>query len=255
MKNWERTEFETTEWVQNNVPDNWIVKHFGGCNSKKPDLRITHKVSNEKFNLEIKLLPSRCGQFSLKKKENVWGFSGRNQIKESFMSKQIIQYINKEENMSDVEHKIPKTIIYHWVKDYLSQKKVEAIVASTNRDKHKYVIFSSLIENFLDINLVLRKKKSGSRVVPNKEKERAQKLIIKRFPEAIFKEKEKYLIVSNINPDNQYVDNYFLSPVENGYSVRKLSNSSSVTVEFLIFKRRHKNSKATRKAFEIHFHI
>lgn len=234
MRNWERTEVDTAEWVQRNVPEKWVVKHYGGSNSKKPDLQLTHKVDKEVKNLEIKLLPSRCGQFALKQDGEMWKFSERNQVKESFMSKKIIQYVNQEKAMDQIEHSVPKTIVYHWVKDYLEQKNVEAIIASTPSQTKKYVIKKSELENYLDIKLVVRRKKSGSRAIPKKERLTAQEQILEKYPEAIFKEKQKYLIVSNIKPDNQYINEYILSPVNEGFSVRKPSKTSSVTVEFVI---------------------
>jgi hypothetical protein len=233
MKDWEQTEVETADWVKQNVPNKWVVKHFGGSNSRKPDLQIKHKINKEKMNLEIKLLPSRCGQFALKKEKNEWRFSERNNIKESVMSKKIVQYINKKP-IEQVEQAIPDNIVHYWVKDYLKQKNVEAIIASTKKHSQKFVIKKDELDEYLDIKMVIRKKKSGSRVVPKKERMEAQNQILEKYPEAIFKEKNKYLIVSNFNPDNQYINDYILSPMNEGFSVRKPSKTANVTVEFVI---------------------
>ncbi|MDS3888918.1 hypothetical protein WL482_04280 [Staphylococcus hominis] len=255
MKEWEKFERETYLWVKNNynLNENEIILE-GGSNSNRSDLRIDYK--GNQFYIEIKHSPSQASQFVALYCDNKYIYSPGNKTKleTNINLKQVAEQILKSLNQLNKKVIDTETIIINnpekWVIDYYLNKKVKYII--TNYNKETIVFPIERINDYFNIKIVARYKKSGSRAIPKKDYERVKKFINNKFDGTsifdtndgfIFKNSNLNNIITNKRNNGIYEisekneNNYRMKinrieECRDKYEVKKLSDTNNLTIVF-----------------------
>ena len=195
---WQDTEKECFEYLQNLLKefDDVSVISEGKSDSTKPDISIFLNDENI-FNIEVKESSCQAGQFVIFEESNKWYFSKRNKCNQQYCQP-IIDYINNymqnltvSQNGIDID--CDKQIQYERIKEfYINEKSSTFFITKYNNE---FIVFETKnLENYFDINCILRRKKSGSRDV-NKKIEQTVKSYIIKYLKSFGINEDKYVFV------------------------------------------------------------
>lgn len=174
MKDWENFEKEIFEYLKEILEKyDTIVKHYGKADSTIPDIEITINKTKEKFYIDIKMPASQTSQFVVEIKNNEFVYGSRNQFKTNKFSEDIIDVLNqnfdffKNVSQTGLIVPIPEETAFNWVISNMECKNVKFISSIDNKGNKKVFSLKD-ISLFFDIKTILRRKKSGSQVLPKK---------------------------------------------------------------------------------------
>ena len=97
MKDWERFEIESIEYLQNTFGTLASFIHQGKSDSTVPDILVV-KSDNTEFYIEVKYAPAQCGQFVLipNLDTSTFEYSTKNKGQIDQYSQAIINYMNTD---------------------------------------------------------------------------------------------------------------------------------------------------------------
>lgn len=243
-ENWEIFEDNACEFLNKNVKiSNITFKQGGKRNAWESDVHVQYK-GNELFLIESKLSPSQCGQFVVLLVKGRYVYSEQNHSPQDEISSSIIDYINnnigkfEKCGTAGVEIDMPKEVLSNWVRKHYSTKNVKFFITSDSpsgfpRNFIRIIPIENVEDNF-KISATLRCKKSGTQPIPLKDFVIVRGELRKRFV-SDFSLSVNGIVKLKREPRNLYLGkDYYLSKVDGGYQVRKLSKTNNPSVIFSI---------------------
>ncbi|MFI3167505.1 MAG: hypothetical protein R3Y32_05220 [Bacillota bacterium] len=240
MEKWKQFEIDCCEYLNDTYGSaNLEFVHAGFSDSTAPD--IICKMSNgSSLNIEAKSAVSQCGQFVVSNKDDKFIFSSKNKSDASIAS-EIIEYMNDNYtqfvNATTAGEPIalPNQILWNWVKKYYQAKGTKFFIT---KGQEGYVICETeQIDKYFDISSTYRIKRSGTGDVPKKDADNVRELFDGNSSVYIGKKLHiKSDACHEIKTSRHIGDyDYFLSEEnENGYYIRRQSNTFGVNVIFSI---------------------
>lgn len=234
---WKTFESELTHYLNHNYKNSELdFVNKGGSNAFSNDI-LVYKNRSYYFSIEAKYLPSQCGQITLKEKNNGFVFSKQSRQKFMPQTQIIIDMINAHELL---EQNDPR--IFAWVQAYYFQKNATWFGLSQSykdlNSQNVYLCQTKDLSAYVNVDAILRKKKSGSSRLPYRLIEKALRLVENKLPDALCHSKgilHKKLFVKCENPpaDSYLSEELYLSfKGDKLYEVRKLSKTRTWTLTF-----------------------
>lgn len=191
MKNWEKFEWNATEYLNNlNKIENVKFENAGGSDSNTPDIRVFYKENI--FNIEAKLSPSQAGQFVVHKVEDEFVYSAKNKKEDNKSSREIVLCMNanfkkySKYGTNSLKLDCPKNLAFDWIKNHYGEMSNKFIIISDSPEKFSdnfiKIIPINELENNFDVETVYRIKRSGTRKVPRGDFIEVEELLKKEFP-------------------------------------------------------------------------
>ena len=233
MENWELYEVSATKYLNSifKYPGLEFIK-TGGFDSTSNDIVANFK-GEKIISIEAKFSPSQCGQFVLvSDKFDKLTLSDRTKFKNSYTNDILKIIENSHDNKSSVLNlNISQELLSNWVKEYYSKKGVDFIITSKVLESYNSIIPVSEINKYFEFYGDLRRKRSGTREVPKRDKDFLIRLLkdylaiinIDKYTIHIDKRGLIFEVLENkdINSSCSYFDNYFISKISpNLYKVR-----------------------------------
>ena len=224
-----------------------VICRCGGHNSIESDIQI-FAGDGSSFFIETKMPKSQTSQFVLNVRDTEIFFSENNFSKKNWYSLKILRFLNnKFGDIGKIQCSgpqvldIPKKVSFGYIKRNFREKGIEFVISRDKNDNF-VVIPTERLDKFFDVKCVLRRKKSGSRKLPDKYFEDFEKSVMSSSDVQILREDNRYFVVSKepISKGNRYIQSigypnikYFLSQKsENTYEVRVLSNTNNINIIF-----------------------
>lgn len=244
MENWEIYETNSKNYLNSILNNTDIVfEKTGGSDSTSNDILVKFK-GKSLFSIEAKLSPSQCGQFVLVRDElNKLTLSENMRFSNKYTN-QIIELIdtNYENEISLLNLDISQNLLSNWVKEHYIKKGVEFIITSTSLNSFNSIIPVNEIEKYFEFSGVLRRKRSGTRGVPKRDKNESKLLLEKhlknlKINDYVIDESDGD-VTFRLNEDsgiynNLYFDKYFISKVNlNMYKVKVRATTNNLNVVF-----------------------
>lgn len=245
MKNWEKFELNTLNYLRQNINiKNVFIKGIGGGNSHENDIEIYFK-KKKLFSIETKLSPSQSGQIVIYENNSKYVLS-QNMVFDNKYSNEIIEYLNdnfQETKINNFELKCSKDLIFRWIKNHYKEKGVFFIITSNSIDDDYSILKIDDIQTKFCVSGILRRKKSGTSHLPKKElnisTELKSFLKTKNIESEIITEGKKTSLITNQEIKDEYLyfkENYFLSKtsynIRHKYNLKKRSKTNNLNVVF-----------------------
>lgn len=168
---WEKFEKDCFKYLSDKYSGEFSFEAHGEHDSTKADIEVV-SLEESKFFIEIKEDSSQCCQFVVFPNAETKKFEVSTDVKspDTQNRQAIVQFMDErykkfsKVGSSGISLDIDKNILYGWVNDFYTAKKVKFFITKGD----EYILFP--ISNFscyFDISAVYRKKKSGSSE-PNK---------------------------------------------------------------------------------------
>lgn len=208
---------------------------------------ITARQSIRTFtNIEAKFDSTDAGQIVLEPENNKFYFCEQSKNDENKYTNEIIKHLNsnyslfKGSNTASIKVDIDKSILFNWLKTIYDEKNVEWIISSKKFNKLtlKDLLFVPIneIENYFDISLVFRRKKTGNTQIPGKDiidfKEQLD-VITKNYK--IKKTDNKYLLTTKSRLSNFDIGSRYLVSMTNvdcQYYIKKKDINTNPNIMF-----------------------
>lgn len=222
----------------------------GGTNSHAQD--ILASCNGKTFYIEAKLSPCQSGQIVLLlNDEEQYTFSQESVFQQNPYLDEIIEHVNNNivlygsVGTRSLKINIESEVAFNWIiNHYKIDKKSEWLISSSAEQKlttqNTLLTPIEQIKDFFNVEVVMRRKKSGTRDLPQKEKEIFESLYLKTFGQEIdvvFQNSQSIIQVAQ-TPHTLYIgDSYFLSQnSENGlnYRVKKRSSCNNINILFCL---------------------
>jgi len=177
LQKWEIFQNEATEFLSNHFDMHCSMEGGFDATTSEITARNTDQVITT---IEAKFCPAQAGQIILLSDGEKFTFSTKSKNTSNTYTQDIIKYLNDnfESFQGTNSATIPITSIsfstlYKWVKAVYSEKNVEWIIASKEfcNLSAEDLLFVPLeeIENYLDISITFRRKKTGNDHIPGKD--------------------------------------------------------------------------------------
>lgn len=243
MNDWQLFENNACKFLSKTINIEGIkFQQSGKSNSWESDIYVKCQ-SKDLFLIESKLSPCQSGQFVILLKDGKYEYSKLNHFQMDDVSKSIIIHIN--ENILDFqdcgtagrEIILSKNILADWIKKHYSSKNARFFIISDkplNFSKNfiKIIPFEDFENNF-QISAVLRRKRSGTQLMPFNDFHIVEEKLKERFGSNCSLDEDGFIKL-NDKIDNPYLgDEYYLSQRKGCiYQIRKRSNTNSPSVIF-----------------------
>ena len=219
LQKWEVFQNEATEFLSEYFNIDFAMEGGFDATTSEITARKEDKVITK---IEAKFCPAQAGQIILLSDGSKFEFSDQSKNSSNSYTQEIIKYLNDNyslfygTNSATVPvSNISYSTLFNWVKTVYKQKNVEWIIAS--KEFCNLTVDDSLfipldeIENYFDISIVFRRKKSGNDHIPGKDLIDFQEeldLITENYQ--IKRTNNKYLLtlnsrVSNFNIGTKYL--------------------------------------------------
>lgn len=258
---WRKLEQESCSFLKSVFRDNNIsFKCEGDSNSGEVDIKV---IKNGKIinSLEVKSDKCQAGQFVVLLDNSNFVFSEKSKTQQTVNTLHILDYLNnnfdkyKEVKAKGIPIDIDKSIIYNRIIEYYKIEKKCDYFITRNSLNNEFVIFNcEKLNEYFDVNCVLRRKKSGSSFMPKKYINEVISYIQTYFSfkniniERIYNDNNKYYIefkdklsktdvslnVNNIDIYLSKENNIESSEGLVTYSIRKLSSTNNPNVMFVM---------------------
>lgn len=247
MSDWLEFEIMGTQYLNNKFGDKAVFYHLGSADATVSDIKVLTKTGREFF-IEAKLAPAQCGQFVLLPDvaERCFRFSEKNQTDLTPQVKAIIDHMNAEFEAYKEAGTKGKLIDLHdggkifseWIISAYREKGTEFFITN------EYAIFPLCdFERHFTVTATYRVKRSGSASVGKRNLPKViQYIKDKEYPiERFCTVGSKLFIYSSVElHDERFVLDgfeYMFSRREEGFEIRKLSNTFNANVIFTITKK------------------
>ena len=205
LQKWEIFQDEATDFLNNYFNANFSMD--GGLDATTSYITVRKGIQLI-TTIEAKYGSTQAGQVVLESLDNKFSFCDKSKNESNKYTQEIIKYLNanyssfKGSNTASIHVDISDNILFNWVKTIYEEKNVEWIISSNkfNNLALKDLLFIPIneIENYFDISLVFRRKKTGNTQIPGKDivdfKEQLDE-ITKDYK--IKKTDNKYLLTTN----------------------------------------------------------
>lgn len=215
----------------------------GDCNCNLSDILTTPKLKPA-FNIEVKMKICQSGQFALRLEDDKFVYSSSNKYEQDLLSESIIEYINDNLNIfknvkqSSLKIDLPESLFAKWIICHYSHLDSKYIITG---DKNKKIILPiEKVNDYFKINCHLRRKKSGSRDLPECDYDKVKNYIISKIDKNVvfFKIKNKSFV--DFSGETPYTDSftigsdtYKIVPYDNQlFQIRKLGITNNPSVVF-----------------------
>lgn len=253
MKPGEKFELECTKYLIKNYGKNGVTFiHHDTSNSTSSDIEV-QKRDGSSFFIEAKDSNAQAGQFVLSADDinKIFTFSGRNKTRENEFTNSIIKYMNNHyehyntAGTKGIDIGIDEEIFVGWIVNHYKGMNVKYII--TKNDDDMIIFPLNRFGDYFKVTATFRIKKSGS-AAPSKSNFAAiRNYIADRFKcnVNVIEKGDKYaLMIPHIplgTTETTFDLNgrtYYLSPDNNGYQIRQLSNTKNRNVIFSIKTKR-----------------
>lgn len=242
MKDWEKLEIDSTQYLTRNFGNNEIsFKHLGMSDSTMSDIEVT-KNNNVIFYIEVKSSSSQSGQFVLSPKDSkTFIYSEKNKTPNTQLKSKIIDFINSnfekylQAGTKGCRIDIDNNTVSECIKEYYSLKGVKYIITY---DGDYIIVPLNKIEQYFSITANFRIKKSGSSKVPASEEKIVESLFnLETGVIETFREESRLMAKTDDRVERRVIkisdNDYYLSPKNNNeYEIRKLSKTKNMNVIF-----------------------
>ncbi len=243
LQKWEIFQDEATNFLDNYFNADFTME--GGFDATTS--HITVRKSNHLITtIEAKFGPTQAGQIVLDFFDNKFTFCDKSKNESNKYTREIIKYLNSNyslfagTNTASIHVNISDSILFNWVKTIYKDKDVEWIISSNNFNNLtlKDLLFIPIneIENYFDISLVFRRKKTGNTHIPGKDiidfKDQLD-LITKDYK--IKKTNNKYLLTTNSRLSDFNIGTKYLVSMTNvdcQYYIKKKDINTNPNVMF-----------------------
>ena len=243
LQKWEIFQDEATNFLDNYFNADFTME--GGFDATTS--HITVRKSNHLITtIEAKFGPTQAGQIVLDFFDNKFTFCDKSKNESNKYTREIIKYLNSNyslfagTNTASIHVNISDSILFNWVKTIYADKDVEWIISSNNFNNLtlKDLLFIPIneIENYFDISLVFRRKKTGDTQIPGKDiidfKDQLD-LITKDYK--IKKTNNKYLLTTNSRLSDFNIGTKYLVSMTNvdcQYYIKKKDINTNPNVMF-----------------------
>ena len=261
MQRWQQFELEACEYLNNVFKDlPFTFKCEGGSDSLGEDIMV-YKGKDHIFSIEAKLSQAQSGQFSLIPIESCgkvqYTYSRDNKFPSDSNSEKIIKHLNQNINTySEVTQRGIainglQSVLINWIINHYKTKSSKFIITSKGIGSFKAIVpIDQLRDNFY-VHACLRRKRSGSRKVPNYQYELAETLAQTHFSGLGlgikgFEYDGKGISLTlkssaQLSKDQRYLpENMYISSDRRGknrYIIKKRSSTNNINVVFsLVYK-------------------
>ena len=243
LQKWEIFQDEATNFLDNYFNADFTME--GGFDATTS--HITVRKSNHLITtIEAKFGPTQAGQIVLDFFDNKFTFCDKSKNESNKYTQEIIKYLNSNYslfagiNTASIHVNISDSILFNWVKTIYVDKDVEWIISSNNFNNLtlKDLLFIPIneIENYFNISLVFRRKKTGDTQIPGKDiidfKDQLD-LITKDYK--IKKTNNKYLLTTNSRLSGFNIGTKYLVSMTNvdcQYYIKKKDINTNPNVMF-----------------------
>ena len=244
LQKWEIFQDEATSFLNNYFDINFAME--GGFDATTSEI-TARKEDQIITTIEAKFCPAQAGQIILLSDGNQFTFSNKSKNTLNSYTQVIIEYLNSNyssfagANSSTIPiTDISYSTLFNWVKTIYSEKNVEWIIASEkfNMLTKDDLVFVPLneIENYFDISIVFRRKKTGTVHIAGKDIvdfESELDLITKNYQ--IKKTRDKYLLTLNERISNFNIGTKYLLSMTNKecqYYIKKKDMNTNPNIMF-----------------------
>lgn len=176
LQKWEIFQDEATNFLNNYFNADFTME--GGFDATTSHITVRKGIKHI-TTIEAKFGPTQAGQIVLLPENGKFIFCDKSKNYSNKYTEEIIKYLNsnyslfKGSNNASIHVNISDNTLFNWVKTIYSEKNVEWIISSQKFNKLtlKDLLFIPLndIENYFDISLVFRRKKTGNTQIPGKD--------------------------------------------------------------------------------------
>jgi hypothetical protein len=176
LQKWEIFQDEATDFLNNYFNADFTMEGGFDANTSHITVRKGIKLITT---IEAKFGPTQAGQIVLDTVDGKFTFCDKSKNESNKYTDEIIKYLNSNyslfagTNTASIHVDISNAILFNWVKTIYSEKNVEWIISSNKFNKLtlKDLLFIPIneIENYFDISLVFRRKKTGNTHIPGKD--------------------------------------------------------------------------------------
>lgn len=243
MKNWEQFEQNCFNYLYKKYNKYAKFEIAGGSDSTVSDIRVITKT--DEFFIEVKHVPSQCGQFVLipdnDKKQfifshlNISHLTSNTQAIIDHMNKNFEEFLNAGTKGCDIIFDSCEKIFSNWIINYYKEKGTRYIITND------YIMLPiSKFNSFFNVECAYRIKKSGSSSIGIKNKDTIIKYInslkLKNYKCEYNNGHLNIFTSDKINKKTFDINDstYMFSDRGYSYEVRKLSNTYNANVIFSI---------------------
>jgi len=243
LQKWEIFQDEAVDFLNNYFNADFAME--GGFDATTS--HITARKSNHLIaTIEAKFGPTQAGQIVLEPVDGKFIFCEKSKNDSNLYTQEIIKYLNSKYtsfagvNTATIHVDLSNNILFNWVKTIYADKNVEWIISSNKFNNltldNLLFIPISEIENYFDISLVFRRKKTGNTQIPGKDIidfKTQLDLITKNYK--IKKTNNKYLLttksrLSDFNIGERYLVS--MTNVDCQYYIKKKDINTNPNVMF-----------------------
>ena len=176
LQKWEIFQDEATDFLNNYFNANFSMD--GGLDATTSYITVRESIRLI-TTIEAKFGPTQAGQIVLLPENGKFIFCDKSKNESNKYTEEIIKYLNSNyssfagSNTANIHVEIPNNTLFNWVKTIYEDKNVEWIISSQkfNNLALKDLLFIPIneLENYFDISLVFRRKKTGNTQIPGKD--------------------------------------------------------------------------------------
>jgi len=177
LQKWEVFQNEATDFLNDYFNIDFAME--GGFDATTSEI-TARKADKVITTIEAKFCPAQAGQIILLSDGTKFEFSDKSKNSSNIYTKEIIKYLNANyssflgTNSATIPiSNISYSTLFNWVKTVYKEKNVEWIIAS--KEFSNLIADDTLlapldeIENYFDISIVFRRKKTGNDHIPGKD--------------------------------------------------------------------------------------
>lgn len=243
MENWQIFENNVINFLSQEFNDVSFT-NTGDRNSTISDIKVQN--GDKHLFIEAKYIPSQSGQIVVLINNGRFEFSTASKNRLNCYTTQIINKLNENFNIysnieqSSISINIDSTILFGWIKQTYLDKNTKWIISShkhTGFTKNELVFVPiNEMNNYFDVSISLRRKKSGSSSIPRNRQEEVKLLCREIFRKDIQIIENKSYIELNSLPNNIHLNDIYCLKKEplngNLFEIRKKGTTNNPNIMF-----------------------
>ena len=246
---WYKYEVEQCQHLSSVVPEGFEVHHYGGSDSTIPDIRID--TGKESFYVDSKMDVAQAGQFALQYRDGKFSYSSRNKAGVTEANSHIVDTINEmgidPDKQTELEFDSSNEVFTEHLCNLWREAEVRALVTDKvltpiERINENYVVTGSVRPKYSGSSNF--GKSSPDEFVSFLSKETGSDIEVKQDGSDLY-------VYGQGMEDNQRLEfggrRYKLAKKGDGFRVRKLSDTRSMTVIFKLEFSGKDKEKATEE--------
>jgi len=257
LQKWEIFQDEATDFLNSYFNANFSME--GGFDATTS--HITVRSKNQVITtIEAKFGSTQAGQIVLIADDNKFSFCDKSKNYSNSYTQEIIKHLNTNYslfagvNTASIHVDINDSTLYNWVKKIYKEKNVEWIISSKKFNKLtlKDLLFVPIneIENYFDISIVFRRKKTGNTHIPGKDIiDFKSQLDLINQDYQIKKTNNKYLLTLNSRLSDFNIGSKYLVSMTNvdcQYYIKKKDTNTNPNIMFQLNLKENIDFKGAR---------